>query len=127
MSERRDIRAVREQMEFEVVDNGVIELPTSTPGVLEFDSPAELNPDAFESALDEHDFVALDTFVESSDDGFYYKTKILTDHCKDCVVKVWEHQVCIFPKEELLDTYELSRVIHAIEDAFGAGLSHPKE
>jgi hypothetical protein len=42
-------------------------------------------------------------------------------------VKIWQEKANLFPKEELPDTYEVSRIIHAIEDAFEAELEHLPE
>lgn len=128
MSEPDGIQNALDDMEFEVIDNGALELPTSVPALFSFKTEAELNPDGFEDAIEEYDFTNLDTFTTKNDSGFYYKTKVLTDHYKDCVVKVWAEDVRIFPKDNELDTYELSRIVHAIEDAFGAELVNvPRE
>lgn len=124
MSEKEDIDAALEEMSFYMIDNGCMELPVSAPGAFSSSVGGELSPDEFDEELDAHDFVTLDTFTQESDEGFYYKTKVMTDHYKDCVVKVWQNEVRIFPREEILDTYELARIVHAVEDAFGMELEH---
>jgi len=124
MSDRIDLEAAQAQMGFELVDSGPIEVPCSTPATFAFTEPAEHTTEAFFEAMDEHDFAVIDTFHSESEDGFYYKADVLTDHYKKCTVKVWEDRANIYPQEEGFDTYEVSRIIHGIEDAFGSELEH---
>lgn len=124
MSDPIDTKNALDQMAYEVVDNGALDLPTAVPALFAFTDTAELTPGALEDALDEYGFSTLDTFSTTSDSGFYYKTRVMTDHYKDCVVKVWEDDVRIYPRDKELDTYELSRIIHAVEDAFNAEMEN---
>ena len=110
------------QMKFEMVNNGVMDLPTSTPALYQFTSEATLSEESFEKELDDYDFVTLDTYTTENENGFYYKTKVLTDHSKDCIVKVWNDEARIFPRGQCLDRYELARILHALEAAFDATL-----
>jgi len=112
----------QDQMMFETVDNGVIELPCSTPAVYEFKTEATTSFKTLERALAEHGFTAMDEMCTSNDDGFYFKCDILTDHCKRATLKAWSDECRIFPNGELLDRFELSRILHAIEEAFGSEL-----
>lgn len=113
------------QMDYELVDNGVLELPASTPATYEFVEPATYNPDAFEEAVDEYGFGLIDENSTQKDDGsFYYNVDVVTDHYKKVAVKVWRDSANIYPKEELVDTYEFSRIVHSIENAFESELEH---
>ena len=86
---------------------------------------ATYNPDAFEGAVDEYDFGLVGENTKQKDDGsFYYHVDVVTDHYKRVAVKVWMDSANIYPKEELVDTYEMSRIVHAIEDAFESELEH---
>jgi len=124
MSEPTDIESGLEQMSYEIVDNGALELPVSTPCAFEFLSDTEPDIDVFKETMKSHDFGLRESQLRTSNDGdFYYKAKVMTDHYKDCVVKVWKDTVRIYPREYQLDTYELSRIVHGIEDAFGSKLT----
>lgn len=124
MSDRIDIQAAKDQMGFEMVDTQGLDMPVSTPATFRFIEPAELVRGEFVKAMEEHEFATIDTFHKQSDDGFYYKADVLTDHYKKCTVKVWEEKANIHPQENGIDTYELSRIIHGIEAAFGSELEH---
>lgn len=126
VADQRDrVDAALAQMGFEMVDNGVLELPSSTPATFRFDGQTELDVDAFEDALDERDFGMLSPSTGEKDDGsFYCYADVVTDHYKRVAVKVWNDTAAIYPKEELVDTFEVSRIIHAIEEGFGAELRH---
>jgi hypothetical protein len=56
MSENEYIKAGMAQMDYELVDNGVLELPVATPATYEFQKPATYNPDAFECEIKSYDF-----------------------------------------------------------------------
>lgn len=117
---KADIQAGMDQMAYELVDNGVLELPSSTPATYEFVEPAEYNPEGFEEALDEHDFSVFTATTEEREDGeFYYYVDVMTDHYKKVHVRVWRETACVYPKEELVDKYEFARIVGAIESAFG--------
>jgi hypothetical protein len=128
MSDKDKLTAGMEQMGFKMVDNGVLELPTSTPATYEFTEPASYNPEAFAEAVEEYDFGLVGENTKEKEDGsFYYYVDVVTDHYKKVAVKVWKDSANIYPKEELVDTYEFSRIVHAIEDAFQAQLEHTDE
>ena len=124
MSERKDIEDGLAQMKFEIADDGAIKLPLSTPATYEFENEATLDEAAFEAAIDDYGFSVFDTIVRENENGFYYKTDLMTDHYKRIVVKVWKETANIYPKEKQTDHYELARIVHAIEDAFDAELTH---
>jgi len=125
MTTETDIESGLNQMDYEVVDNGVIELPSSTPAVFEFEGSSELNVETLESELDEYEFSMFTPTHDTREDGsFYCYVDILTDHYKKIHLRIWREQVCVFPKEEQPDRYELSRLMNAVESAFGAELTH---
>lgn len=113
-----------DQMGFELVDNGVLELPCSTPAVFKFVDEPELNSERFTEAIETNDFSISEELIREKDGEFYFKAKVMTDHYKDCIVKVWTDKARVYPREDDLDTYEFSRIVHAIEDSFGAELTH---
>jgi len=125
MSDNAKINAGMNQMGFEVVEHGRIELPSSTPATYEFTGKTTYQPDAFEDALDEHDFGVVGVNTKQKDNGdFYYYADVVTDHYKKVAVKVWKESANLYPKENSVDTFEFSRILHAIEDAFESNLEH---
>jgi len=125
MVSKPTIQAGLDQMDFEIVDDGHLKLPASTPARYVFASETELDPEAVELELDDYDFSILTPNHQWDDDGsFYYYVDVVTDHYKKIHVKVWQDRANLYPKEELVDTYEVSRIIHAIENAFGTELVH---
>ncbi|AFH22155.1 hypothetical protein OSG_eHP18_00225 [environmental Halophage eHP-18] len=107
-----------EAMDYEMVDNGVLELPAATPAVFAYKNKPELEFTTLENELSEHDFVTVDSSVRYTDDGeFYFRTKVLTDHMTELIVKGGMGWVRIFPGGDRTDVYEISRVVHAIEAA----------
>jgi len=120
MTERAKIQSGLDQMDFEMVDNGVLELPTSTPATYEFIEPAKYDPEGFGEAIAEHNFTLMTANTKEREDGeFYYYVDVLTDHYKKVHVRVWANTACVFPKEELPDRYEFARIVKAIEASFG--------
>jgi hypothetical protein len=120
-----DIREAMAEMDFEIVDNGVLELPSSKPATFRVSGEATPDTDALEDSLDEHDFGLMQQVKNSRDDGrFYCHFHVVTDHYKRVRVKTWNDSVRIYPDEELPDTFEFVRIIKAIEDAFGVELEH---
>jgi len=116
----KHIKAGISQMEFEVVDNGVIKLPCSTPARYNFVGHAVYAPEAFESAVNDEGFTVISSDMEFHDTGeFYYSADLLTDHYKKVKIRVWEHSANIYPRNELPDKYEFTRILKAIETAFG--------
>jgi len=114
-----------DEMDYEIVDNGVLELPSSIPAAYRFDGEATPDVEALEKQLDEHGFALMHPNSETRDDGdFYCHFEVVTDHYKRVEVKSWNDTLRMFPREELPDTYEFARILHAIEEAFGAGLEH---
>lgn len=125
---KTDIQSGIGQMDYDVVDNGSIELPVSTPATYEFVEPASYDPDAFESALDEHDFILFTPNTKLREDGeFYYYADLMTDHYKKVQVRIWKDSACVFPKDELPDKFEFARIVQAIETAFGDLKHDPRE
>jgi len=118
-----DYSAILNEMQFEIIDNGVLELPSSTPAVLEWETKPEVDIDRFESNLEEHGHAPHSTLKETDGDEFYYKTKILTDHAKDVILKADANTVRLFHKGENVDVYEISRIINSLEKAFDADLN----
>lgn len=115
-----DIQAGLDQMNYEQVDNGVIEIPSSKPARYGFVEPATYDPEAFKEACEEYGFSVFTATTEQRGDGdFYYYVGVLTDHYKKVHVRVWRETACIFPKEKLVDTYEFARIVRSIESAFG--------
>ena len=114
-----------EQMKFEMVDNGVVNLPTSHPATYSFQEPVELSKEAFEAQLDSHGFSLIETFVSEKETGeFYFKARVMTDHYKGITVKVWRDSANFYPQGNQLDMYEFSRLVHSVEEAFGSDLLH---
>ena len=125
MTDTDKIEAGLAQMGYELVDNGHLELPMSTPATYVFTEAATYNPGAFAEAIEEYDFGIVGITTEQNDDGkFYYYADVVTDHYKKVAVKVWRDSANLFPKEDYVDTYEISRIIHAIENAFESDLEH---
>lgn len=125
MTDNEKIEAGLEQMGFELVDHGVLELPSSTPATYAFTGETTYGPDAFAEALDKHGFSVVGVNTEQKDNGdFYYYADVVTDHYKKIAVKVWRESANLYPKKEHVDTYEVSRILHAIEDAFESELEH---
>lgn len=125
MSTKTDIQGGLDEMDYRIVDNGFIEMPSSKPAVFRFASDARPDMDALEEALAEHDFGLMKERSDVRDDGsFYSHFEIVTDHYKRVKVKAFDDTIRIFPREQLPDTYEFSRIIHAIEDAFGSEIEH---
>jgi len=113
------------QMGFEIVDNGVLELPSATPATYVFTEAPTYRPDGFDAAIQDKAFGVIDVNTKQKESGeFYYYADVVTDHAKKLAVKVWTDSANIYPKEERIDTYEFSRVLHAIEDGFEAELAH---
>lgn len=125
MTEKADIEAGMAQMGFEMVDNGVIEVPTSKPATYAFTGETTYQPAVFEDELDTHGFGLVGVNTKQKDNGdFYYYADVVTDHYKKVAVKVWNDTANLYPKENTVDTYEVSRILHAIEDAFKSELEH---
>ena len=119
------LEAAINEMGFEMVDNGVMELPVSKPAAFSFEEPAELNIDAIESKMGEHGFTVFDINTEQKDTGeFYAHFHILTDHYKKCSVKMWQGDMRVYPREDGLDTYEFSRIVKGIEETSGTAMVH---
>lgn len=128
MTDTEKIEAGMAQMGFEMVDNGNIEIPSSKPAMYAFTEPATYDPESFKEEIEQHDFGITGEVTTEKDSGeFYYFVEVVTDHYKSIKVKIWPDQVRLFPKEEGIDTYEFSRLIHAIEDGFGSDLEHTKD
>ena len=128
MMDTEQITAGMDQMDFAIIDNGVLELPSSTPATYTFTSEPTYNPDGFTEAIENKDFGVIDVNTEQKDSGeFYYYADVITDHAKKLHVKVWQNRANVYPKEERIDTYEFSRVVHAIEDAFDSELEHTND
>jgi len=124
MTGNTKIEAGIQQMDFSMVDNGIVDLPTSTPATYTFKSPAEYDPDGFADEIESHDFGVMGITTEECTIGWYYYADVVTDHCKRVAVKVWPRTANIYPKEDLVDTYEFSRILHSIEDGFNGELEH---
>lgn len=43
----------------------------------------------------------------------------MTDHYKKVHVRVWKDGACVFPKDDLPDKFEFTRIVEAFESAFG--------
>jgi len=124
-SDNEKIKAGMEQMNFEMVDNGVMKLPTSKPATYTFSGETTYRPDVFADAIDEHEFSLIGVNTKQKNNGvFYYYADVVTDHYKKVAVKVWNNNANLYPKEKTVDTYELSRILHAIENAFKSELEH---
>jgi hypothetical protein len=121
--ETEAIKSGLEQMYWEIVDNGTIKLPSSRPARYEFIEPATYRPDTFEEAVEQHDFTISSTHTElqppEDGDGFYYYTRVTTDHYKTVKLKIWRETCNVYPIEDPPDTYEFSRLLEAVETAFG--------
>lgn len=128
MSDPDDIQAGLDQMNFEMVDNGVIEIPSSRPASFAFTTEPTLDVDAIEPAFAEYDFGTMDMTHDTRENGdFYCYFDVVTDHYKRLSVKIWREKCRIYPHENRVDTYELTRIVHAIEAALGAELEHSPE
>ncbi len=128
MSTKDEIKDAMSEMDFEVVDNGVLEIPSSKPAVFAVEGDADPDIDALEDELKKRDFGAIQKRSKTREDGrFYCHFHVVTDHYKRVRVKTWNDSVRIFPDDELPDTYEFVRIVHAIEDAFGCELRHAPE
>jgi hypothetical protein len=121
--ETEAIKAGLEQMTWEIVDNGAIKIPSSRPAHYEFIEPATYRPDTFEEAVELHDFTIRSTYTElqppDDGDGFFYYTRVTTDHYKTVKVRIWRKACNVYPIEDVPDTYEFSRILGAVETAFG--------
>lgn len=125
MSEPDGIQAGLDQMHYELLDSGGLTMPVSEPATYEFDERATLNIDAFESKVDDYGFMLLDSYSQEKDsEDFYYTTSLLTDHFKEAKLKVFSDRAFVYPQENGIDTYEMSRIVHSIEDGFNASLTH---
>lgn len=125
MATKETIEAAMSEMDYSVVDNGVLELPASKPAAFSFEGDPSLDVDALEEELESNDFGMLTPNHETREDGkFYCFVDVVTDHYKKVKVKIWNDTVCIFPDEELPDTYEFTRTVQAIETALGADVEH---
>lgn len=125
MSSRDDIQGGLEEMDYEIVDNGVLQIPSSKPAAFAFSGEATPDEESLEHEIDEYDFGLMMNRCETRDDGqFYCHFDVVTDHYKRVKVKTWNDKIRVFPDEQLPDTYEFVRIIHAIEAAFGADLEH---
>ena len=125
MSEKADIEDGMDEMDFSMVDNGIMELPCSKPAAFSFTGDPTLNIDALEDEIEGYDFGLMRSDHDERADGqFYCHLMVVTDHYKKIKVKAWNDCVRIYPREDTPDTYEFARIIHAIEDAFGAKLEH---
>jgi len=120
-----DVEAGLEEMDFEMVDTGVLELPTSKPACFDLIGDTSIDIEALESELDSCGFVSMSPVMDTNDEGdFYCYVDIMTDHYKKIHVKVWNDSVSVFQKENKPDSYELSRILHAIEEAFNGEIQH---
>jgi len=128
MSSKTDIESGLTQMNFEIVDNGVLKLPSSKPATYTFVGEPTPDINLLEKELDSHDFGLWSTNCETKNDGrFYCHFELVTDHYKRVKVKTWNDRVCIFPREELPDRFEFSRIVHTIENAFDSEIEHNEE
>lgn len=125
MSSKADIGGGMGEMDFSMVDNGIMELPCSKPATFAFVEEPTLDVTALEDKLDGYDFGMFTPNYDEREDGqFYCHVEIVTDHYKKVKSKIWNDSVRIYPREDMPDTYEFTRIVHAIEDAFGAELEH---
>ncbi len=128
MSSKEELKEAMSEMDFEIVDNGALKLPTSKPAVFSIDGDAEPDIDVLEDELDKRDFGAIQKQSKTREDGrFYCHFHVVTDHYKRVRVKTWNDSVRIFPDDELPDTYEFVRIVNSIEDAFGCELRYDPE
>jgi len=121
-----DVTGALEEMNFEIVKvHKNFELPSSKPGSFEFSEPATLDVDAIESQLEDRDFTMFTPDYDTKENGaFYCYFTLMTDHYKKVKVRAWKNDVRVYPQEEPPDRYELSRIVQALESAFGAELTH---
>lgn len=125
MSSKADIKGGLEEMDYDIVDNGVLKLPSSKPAAFAWTVEPTPDEEALEHELDEYDFGLMMNRCETREDGqFYCHFDVVTDHYKRVKVKTWNDSIRVFPDDELPDTYELVRIIKAAERAFGAELEH---
>jgi hypothetical protein len=125
--EKAEIEGGLEEMNFTMVDNGIMELPSSKPATYEFVEESEYAPEQFEAEIEDVGFSIFTASTEQREDGaFYYYVDVLTDHAKRVKIRVWNDTVRIYPREEPPDTWEFSRIVQAVETAFGE-LQHAPE
>lgn len=124
MVDKKHIQAGLDQMDFRVIDNGTLELPSSTPATYKFTEPTTYNPEQFAEQIDGYGFSTVGMTTNTKDSDWYYYTDVLTDHCKTVHVKIWTDKANVYPKEDGIDTWEFSRILSAIEEAFGSELQH---
>lgn len=118
--DQEEIEAGMDEMSYTLVDNGVMELPSSKPAAYSFVEPPLFQPEQLEEALDEHEFGMMTRQAEQREDGrFYCYADVVTDHYKKISVKVWNDSVRIYPGKEPPDTYEFTRIVKSIAATFG--------
>lgn len=123
--DKDNIEGALNEMDFSIVDNGVIQVPSSKPAAFTFEEPAELDVEKIEEELDDKDFAMLTPDYNIKENGeFYCYFDVMTDHYKKLSIKIWREDLRIYPHEDPPDKYELSRILHAIEDALSNNLTH---
>lgn len=129
MSDKSDIRGGLEEMDFYTTENVAgIDLPVSIPATYEFTSEPRFDAHAFQEEIEDHGFSLMSPTYDLHDNGdFWYYVDVLTNHVKRVKVKVWSGSARIYPNDDIPDTYEFARIVHAIEDAFDAELVHAPE
>lgn len=129
MTDTDDLKGGLREMDYRMVrSTPTLEVPSSTPATFTFQGDTGMYVDAFIDALEAHDFSVRRLTHDTDDSGdFYCYATIMTDHYKEVRVKVWRETARIYPDAEPPDRWEFSRIVHAIEDAFGAELTHTPE
>jgi len=118
-----DYEAIFDEMNFEVVDHGALELPSSTPATFNYEAEPAFSMERVKEELDERAFMVVDPMTEEKEDEFYMSVKILTDHMNEVRAKATAKSFNLFPSSDRLDTYELSRIIHSFESALETELT----
>lgn len=124
MTSQEDLQAGYEQMDYSIHDSGPIAIPVSKPAVYTNTTKPDRDLQRLETELESHGFGLMRVRTENNPSEFYCYFTVVTDHYKRMNVKVWEDKTRFYPNENHIDKYEFTRVVNAVETAFGVEFEH---
>lgn len=114
-----------DQTAFEVIEQGNLELPTSTPAVFEYNDDGDVT-DASQArnAIESGDFALIAPHTKNGDDGqFYLSSKVYAAETNEFLhVKMGSSNVRVFPKDEDFSFETLTAIVEQLETALGTTL-----
>lgn len=130
MTATDELRAAFEGTDFEVVDNGNLELPTATAAVLRLEEDPEFDSaDAAAEALKGGDYAFIDTYARDGEDGKYHVySKVYDGETNQFIkIKLWRRQLNVYPDDDDLTFDTFRRFVEHVEEQFDVPLSRKED